>query len=75
MKWPNGQHNSLPSRAVDVMPYPIDWADIPRMEAFAVVVKDTARELGLKVEWGGDWKGGFIDRPHWELPRAKTESA
>jgi peptidoglycan L-alanyl-D-glutamate endopeptidase CwlK len=24
------------------------------------------KRLGL--EWGGDWKGGFVDRPHLELP-------
>lgn len=68
VKWPNGQHNSMPSRAVDVMPYPIDWQDVPRMEAFAEVVKATADELGVKVVWGGDWTD-FVDRPHWQLPK------
>ena len=25
LKFPNGRHNASPSRAVDVVPYPIDW--------------------------------------------------
>lgn len=70
VKWPNGKHNAEPSRAVDVMPYPVDWTDagIPKLEAFAVVVKETIAELGLVdvISWGGDWEK-FIDRPHWEI--------
>lgn len=33
----------------------------------APVMKRAARELGIPVEWGGDWKGGW-DTPHWQLP-------
>lgn len=25
VRWPNGKHNSIPSRAADIAPYPIDW--------------------------------------------------
>ena len=28
LHWPNGKHNSSPSRAVDVSPYPIDWNNL-----------------------------------------------
>lgn len=68
VKWPNGKHNADPSRAVDVMPCPVDWEDIKKLEAFAIVVKETIAELGLQdvIEWGGDWLK-FIDRPHWEI--------
>lgn len=30
-------------------------------------VKTAARELGVPVEWGGDWRT-FKDYPHWQLP-------
>lgn len=68
VQWPNGKHNKLPSEAVDVMPYPVDWNNVERMEEFSKVVKATAQELGIKVSWGGDWTG-FVDRPHWEIPK------
>jgi peptidoglycan L-alanyl-D-glutamate endopeptidase CwlK len=30
-------------------------------------VKRAAQEVGVPVEWGGDWKS-FKDGPHWQLP-------
>lgn len=69
LKWPNGNHNKLPSLAVDVMPYPVDWKDTNRIKDFAVFVKYTAQKLGIDVSWGGDWKT-LIDMPHWELKNA-----
>src|SRR5882757_1448213 len=27
LEWPHGKHNSNPSNAVDVAPYPINWED------------------------------------------------
>jgi len=32
----------------------------------APVVKAKAAELGIAIEWGGDWKS-FPDGPHWQL--------
>lgn len=32
-------------------------------------VKSAARDLGVPVEWGGDWRS-FKDYPHWQLPWA-----
>lgn len=66
--WPYSRHNSLPAEAVDVMPYPIDWDDIPRIERFAKSVKDYAKSVNVPVEWGGDWVT-FKDYPHWQLPK------
>lgn len=40
-----------------------DW---PLYKAFADVMKKAAKELGLPIEWGGDWK--FKDGPHFQLP-------
>ena len=64
--WPTSKHNSMPSNAVDVMPYPIDWDDGKRLDAFALIVFATAAKLGIGVRWGGNFKS-LIDKPHWEL--------
>ena len=31
-------------------------------------MKRASKELGIPVEWGGDWKGSW-DKPHWQLPK------
>jgi peptidoglycan L-alanyl-D-glutamate endopeptidase CwlK len=74
LRWPHGKHNSLPAKACDVAPYPIDWNDIPRFVTFSKVVFECARDLKINLRWGGDWKGQgdlkankFNDYPHWEL--------
>lgn len=73
LKFPASKHNSMPSRAVDVLPYPINWNDKSRHLHFAGYVQATADRLGIKVRWGGNFDGdssldnGFQDRPHWEL--------
>lgn len=64
--WPNSKHNTLPSCAVDVAPYPIDWEDIERFNRFAAFVKQTAERMGIEVRWGGNFKS-FYDGPHWEV--------
>jgi hypothetical protein len=63
-----------PSLAADVAPYPIRWKDYPRFYAFAGFVIGTAREMGVKLRWGGDWDSDhdftdqdFHDLPHFEL--------
>lgn len=72
--WPNSKHNILPSRAVDVIPYPIDWEDRERMNYFAGVVKGIASCMGINIRWGGDWDrdtevkdNRFDDLVHFEL--------
>lgn len=74
LAWPNSKHNSFPSQAVDVVPFPIDWNDLTRFYHFAGFVLATAKRLGIRVRWGGDWNGDlkfkeekFKDLPHWEL--------
>jgi len=66
VKYPNSNHNSMPSRAVDVVPYPIDWDNINRFHHFAGIVKGIASQMGLKIKWGGEFKG-FFDGPHYEV--------
>jgi peptidoglycan LD-endopeptidase CwlK len=67
VKWPNSKHNSLPSKAVDVVPFPIEWYNVPKFKEFGKLVKEVAKRLEIEVEWGGDWQGGFIDYPHWQV--------
>lgn len=38
------------------------------MAECAAIFKRAAKELGIAIEWGGDWKS-FVDTPHIELDR------
>ena len=74
LDWPKSKHNSKPSTAIDVAPYPIDWENLFRFYHFAGYVLATADEMGIKLRWGGDWDSdkdfsdqSFNDLPHWEL--------
>lgn len=72
--WPKSKHNTYPSLAVDVAPYPIDWKDERRFYYFAGYVKGVADRMGIKIRFGGDWDGdfdlkdqNFFDLDHFEL--------
>ena len=74
VRYPKGKHNSNPSTAVDVAPYPIDWEDRERFIYFAGFVKGIASEMGISLRWGGDWNNDtqlsdnkFDDLVHFEL--------
>lgn len=69
--WPDSKHNSLPSMAVDAVPIPLDWNDIPSFLALSAVVKEAASRLGLEIAYGGDWPK-FKDYPHYELVGRKS---
>lgn len=58
-------HNTNPSKAVDIAPYPIDWNNIQRFKDLAGVVKKAAETVGVQIQWGGDWK--MRDYPHYEV--------
>ena len=66
LKYPQSRHNSLPSQAVDVAPYPIDWKDTERFAKLAGVILASAALLSVDLEWGGDWKT-LKDMPHFEI--------
>ena len=59
-------HNWTPAIALDVVPYPIDWADLGRFRALAAVVKAEAAARHIPIAWGGDWSA-LVDMPHYEL--------
>lgn len=56
--------------AVDVAPYVagrIRW-DWPLFHKLDKAFKQAAKELGIPIEWGGDWTS-FKDGPHFQLPK------
>jgi hypothetical protein len=74
LKFPQSKHNQNPSKAVDVVPYPINWNDESRFFYLAGLIKGIASSMGHVIRWGGDWDGdgdfndqSFIDLPHFEL--------
>ena len=74
VKYPKGRHNSYPSLAADVTPYPVVWTDRERQTLFAGFVIGVAHGMGYKLRWGGDWNGNFNvkdnkfdDFPHFEV--------
>lgn len=81
LKWPDGKHNSQPSMAVDVAPYPLpSWGSSNEFIYFAGYVMGIAQRLfdegkmTHRVRYGGDWNqnhrisdDGFKDYVHFEL--------
>ena len=78
--WPDSKHNSEPSMAVDIAPYPIDWNNAKAFNRLSDCILETARQLLAegrvthRLRWGGDWDMDgdttdqrFNDLPHFEL--------
>lgn len=61
LKWPHSKHNRLPSLAVDIAPYPVNWKDTKSFEALRVYALKVADKLGVRLRII-DW-----DLPHYEL--------
>lgn len=79
-RWPNGNHNSIPSLAMDVrpvLPPGVDlWgaAALPYWYMLAGVIMAAGAQLGMSLRWGGDFDSdrdltekGFKDLPHFEV--------
>jgi peptidoglycan L-alanyl-D-glutamate endopeptidase CwlK len=79
-RWPDGNHNKFPSRAVDIAPFPVDWKDARRFHYLAGFVLAIASTMGIKLRWGGAWNdladgdlgdlngpSNFNDLPHFEV--------
>jgi peptidoglycan L-alanyl-D-glutamate endopeptidase CwlK len=45
----------------------VNW-EMPRYKKLAALVLDCAKELGVPVEWGGNWRT-FKDGPHFQLSK------
>jgi len=61
LPWPKSKHNSFPSRAVDLAPYPLDWSDLAAFGELRARMQRAADVVGVKVRFiSWDW-------PHTEL--------
>lgn len=75
LKWPDGKHNTIPSKAVDVSPYPVDWKDNRGFVFFGGFVLGIAKQMNINIRWGGLWSNNlnklkentFNDLVHFEL--------
>lgn len=61
-------------KAVDLVPYPVDWNDLKKFDAIAKAMLQAAKELGIPIRWGADWNSngrprekGETDSPHFEI--------
>jgi len=75
----HSKHNSNPSRAVHLIPFPVPDPQKALTERidytyFAGAAKMMATVLGIKLRWGGDWNSNwktgdnrFNDLAHYEL--------
>ena len=73
LRYPHSQHNKVPSFAVDVVPYPLDWDDITEFERLGELVKVVATGLNIPIIWGGDWNS-LRDYPHYQLDLHETDN-
>jgi len=80
VQYPNSKHNSSPSEAVDVVPWPIEWNNTDRMRYFIGFVKGVAKMLKMynamdkEIVTGADWDNDtvlkdqrFNDFPHFQI--------
>ena len=78
VKYPRSKHNSLPSKAVDIMYWNreapnIRWENREQMIFVAGYIKAMADSMGIKIRLGADWnedllfKESFFDGGHVEI--------
>lgn len=64
-KWPDGNHNAIPSRALDVAPLsrqpgdPLSWTDLIAFGRLMGYVQACADRRGIKLRFGLDWDGDW----------------
>jgi peptidoglycan L-alanyl-D-glutamate endopeptidase CwlK len=74
LKYPNSKHNTKPSLAIDIAPYPVNFNHPNDFIYLAGHVMMTAHLLGYNIRWGYDWNGNnstaderFADMGHFEI--------
>jgi len=77
VKWPNSRHNTFPSEAMDIIPYPFkpaDWENRELWVGWSNWVVGFAAARGVTLRSGYDWDRDFdhrdqtfMDGPHFEL--------
>lgn len=65
-RWGESKHNSDPSLAVDLFPYPYDWDDRESFRVLADCIMGIAERQGINLVWGGNFRS-ISDMPHFEL--------
>ena len=61
------KHNTMPSQAIDICPYPINWdTNDRRWQEMALNAMWCAGKLGITITWGGSFKS-LKDLPHFQL--------
>lgn len=63
--WPDSRHNTLPSTAVDVTPYPQMWSDPELLMLLIGFILAVSVDLDIEIEVGALWHKR--DRPHIQL--------
>ena len=53
------KHNFIPSKAIDVTPWPIDFNDTDHIRYMAGYIMGIAAQMDIKLTWGGDWSRDF----------------
>jgi peptidoglycan LD-endopeptidase CwlK len=68
------QHQTFPSRAVDIIPYPSGYTDHQLCVELGRFVQGISIGMGTPLRWGGDWDSdfdrtdqSFHDLPHLEI--------
>ena len=64
----------IEGKAVDLVPYPLDWNDLDKFDKIKNAMFQAAREQDVNLRWGADWDSdgkyrekGEYDSPHFEL--------
>lgn len=70
----NKKSNHQLGKAVDLAPYPINWKESNRFYYMGGMIRGIAKQLNLKIRWGGDWDSDgetkdqtFMDLVHIEI--------
>lgn len=65
LQWPRSKHNRLPSEAIDIAPYPINFNNTEAFLDMCDRIERIAYDLNIKVRMGRDFS--FRDLVHTEL--------
>lgn len=61
------KHNYKPSKAVDFVPYPVDWSSREKFAYIAGVMMGIAKAKGIPLRWGGDFnRNSNLDDDQWD---------
>ena len=71
LKFPKGNHNKSPSRAVDAVPFVNGQPSWENPDLFLLLGKhitQIAKENSLPITWGGTWLSNPSDTLGWDAP-------